>query len=139
MRNRRVLVAAGAIAVGALAIGQCGGDDQGAETGGTAGASDIPVRLADDIPSIVSFRDLSCSLAEDDRQVVVGGIVESSGDATHYVSITVRFVDDQGVRVDIASDSVSDLQVGEAARWEATTYTDDARDVVRCEVSATVG
>ena len=51
----------------------------------------------------------------------------------------MRFVDESGVRVEIASDSVSDLQVGEAARWEASTYTDDAKDVVRCEVSATVG
>jgi len=52
--------------------------------------------------------------------------------------VTVRFVDADGVRVEIASDSVSELLVGESARWEASTYADGAADVRRCEVIATV-
>jgi hypothetical protein len=33
---------------------------------------------------------------------------------------------------------VSDLLVGERARWDATTYADAAAEVRRCEVTATV-
>jgi hypothetical protein len=45
----------------------------------------------------------------------------------------------QGVRVDIASDSVTDLQRGESARWDASVYVDDAADdVVGCIVTTTV-
>jgi hypothetical protein len=122
-----------------VVLAGCGGDDGDGLGVGDGGASAITVDLADDIPSIVSLRDVTCSLAEDGRELVASGVVESSGDATHYVELDVRFVDGDDVRVEIASDSVSDLQVGEAARWEATSYSDDADDVVRCEVSATVG
>ena len=74
----------------------------------------------------------------DDTQLVATGIVSSNGDDTHYVNVEVRFVDGDGVRVELATDSVSDLLVGEAARWNATTYADGAPDVRRCEVTATV-
>ena len=41
--------------------------------------------------------------------------MSSNGDATHYVNLQVRFVDGDGVRVELATDSVSDLLVGEKA------------------------
>jgi hypothetical protein len=47
----------------------------------------------------------------------------------------VRFVDTDGVRVDIGSDSISDLQPDESARWDAVIYSDDAGGVVGCEVT----
>jgi hypothetical protein len=83
------------------------------------------------------LRDVSCRRV-DDTQLLASGVVESQGDDTHYVTVTVRFVDGDGVRVEIASDSVSELLVGESARWVASTYTDGAADVRRCEVTATV-
>ena len=54
------------------------------------------------------------------------------------MSLPVRFVDGNGVRVELATDSVNELQVGGSARWDATTYSDGALDVERCEVTATV-
>jgi hypothetical protein len=47
----------------------------------------------------------------------------------------VRFTDADGVRVEIATDSVSDLQRGESARWSASAYSDEAGDATACEVS----
>jgi hypothetical protein len=47
----------------------------------------------------------------------------------------VRFVDGNGVRVDLASDSVSDLEAGESAQWDASIYNDDDDVVKTCEVS----
>ena len=71
-----------------------------------------------------------------DRQVrVVGTVRNRDGDAEHDVSLAVRFIDGRGVRVDIASDSVSDLQPDETAQWDASIYTDDGDTVERCEVT----
>jgi hypothetical protein len=132
MRARRIVLAA-ALAAGAVG---CGDDepDAGADP---AGDESIEVVVADDTSSIAPLRDVRCRRV-DDTQLVADGIVGSSGDATHYVSVTVRFVDTEGVRVEIASDSVSELLVGESARWEASTYADGAPDVRRCEVTAAV-
>jgi hypothetical protein len=114
----------------------CGGDDDGGPSGSTS--SGIEVVVSDDATPIAPLRDVTCR-REGDTELVASGIVTSKGDDTHYVDIDVRFVDAEGVRVEIASDSVSDLLVGEAARWEATAYADGAADVRRCEVTATVG
>ena len=132
--TRWVLVAA---VVTALAA--CGGDDDGGSTdGGDGSPSGIDVVIADDTSPIARIRDVTCRRV-DDTQLVASGIVSSSGDATHYVSLQVRFVDGDGVRVELATDSISDLLVGESARWDATTYSDGAATVRRCEVTATVG
>jgi hypothetical protein len=40
---------------------------------------------------------------------------KNAGDTTHDITVTVRFIDADGVRVDLASDSVSDLELGESA------------------------
>ena len=113
------------------------GDDDGADAPSDDGGGPIQVKVASDTSPIAPLRDVGCHRV-DDTQLVASGIVESSGDDTHYVTVTVRFVDADGVRVEIASDSVSDLLVGESARWEATTYADGAAEVRRCEVIATV-
>jgi hypothetical protein len=127
-----VLVAATLLAVPA----GCG-DDGGEGDEDAGGAEQIEVVVASDTSSIAPLRQVRCQRV-DDTQLMAGGIVESSGDDTHYVTVTVRFMDEDGVRVEIASDSVSELLVGESARWEATTYADGAADVRRCEVTATV-
>ena len=81
----------------------------------------------------VDARDTACSF-DGDRQVLGSGIVRNAGDKAYHVSITVRFLDADGVRVDLASDSVSDLQQGESARWSASVYVDDPDAVVECVV-----
>jgi hypothetical protein len=118
------------------ALAACGGsDDDGADD--PTSPSAIEVVIADDTSPIARVSDVRCRRV-DDNQLVATGIVESNGDDTHYVNLQVRFVDGDGVRVELASDSVSDLLVGEAARWDATVYADGAKDVRRCEVTATV-
>ncbi len=114
----------------------CGGGDDGTSPDDD-GPSGIEVVIADDTSNIARLRDVTCRRV-DDTQLVASGVVSSAGDATHYVNLQVRFVDADGVRVELATDSVSDLLVGEAARWGATTYADGAADVRRCEVTATV-
>ena len=116
-------------------LSACGDDTTGATPDGEHPAIDVEV--ASDSSPIVPLRDVSCRRV-DDTQLLASGVVESQGDDTHYVTVTVRFVDGDGVRVEIASDSVSELLVGESARWVASTYTDGAADVRRCEVTATV-
>jgi hypothetical protein len=115
----------------------CGGGDDGATPDDDQGPSGIEVVISDDTSNIARLRDVTCRRV-DDTQLVASGVVSSSGDATHYVNLQVRFVDGDGVRVELATDSVSDLLVGEAARWDATTYADGAAEVRRCEVTATV-
>jgi hypothetical protein len=121
-----------------LAVAACGGDDDAASTDGGDGApAGIEVVVADDTSPIARLSDVRCRRV-DDTQLVASGIVSSAGDTTHYVNLQVRFVDGDGVRVELATDSVSDLLVGEKARWDATTYADGAATVRRCEVTATV-
>jgi hypothetical protein len=129
----------GAIVVGVVALlAGCGGSGSDDDTApGTPEAAAIEVVVAPGIPSIVDLSAVRCRRV-DDTQLVAEGIVTSQGDDTHYVSLQVRFVDSDGVRVELATDTVSDLLVGEAARWSATTYADGAPDVRRCEVTATV-
>ena len=129
------MASAGLLAIVVAGVGCGSDDDDGAPASSSSG---IEVAVADDTSSIAPLRDVTCR-REGDTQLVAAGVVTSKGDDTHYVDIDVRFVDGDGVRVEIASDSVSDLLVGEAARWEATVYADGAADVRRCEVTATVG
>jgi hypothetical protein len=129
-RTARSLWALGALPI---LLAACGGDD--ADGGGAA--PEITVAVADDIPSIIRVGDVTCR-REGDTELVAAGVVTSKAEDKQYVSLQVRFVDADGVRVELATDSVSDLQVGESARWDATTYADGAADVRRCEVTATV-
>jgi hypothetical protein len=122
------------------ALGACGGDDDGGgDGGGGGGARELKVEAGDAPPGAVDLKDTTCRF-DGDRQVLASGIVRNVGDkATAYVNVSVRFVDAQGVRVDIASDSVTDLQRGESARWDASVYVDEAADdVVGCIVSTAV-
>jgi hypothetical protein len=114
-----------ALAVGlATAAAGCGGDDDARLLTVTSGTSTGPVIASE----------TSCHF-DGDRQVMAEGIVRNPGENTYYVNITVRFVDADGVRVDIGSDSISDLQPEESARWDAVIYSDDAGGVVGCEVT----
>jgi hypothetical protein len=120
------------VLVGAALGAACGGDDDE-----SADSPSIEVRVAPDVPSIIKISDVTCRRV-DDQQLVAAGIISSASEEEQYASIQVRFLDGDGVRVELASDSVSSLRVGESARWDATTYTAGASDVERCEVTATV-
>ena len=45
---------------------------------------------------------MTCRRVGDTTQLVASGVVSSSGDTTHYVNLQVRFVDSNGVRVELA-------------------------------------
>jgi hypothetical protein len=136
MRANRWAVAA-AVALAVAACGSDGEDPAGSPSASTGSEGQaIEVEVADG-PSLATLSDVRCHRV-DDTQLVADGIVTSKGDDTRYVSLQVRFVDEDGVRVELATDTVSDLLVGESARWSATTYADGAADVRRCEVTATV-
>ena len=117
--------ASGAL-VAALLVA-CGGGDDGPTT--------IEATIDDTEGGLVDVEDVSCRREGD--QLFAAGIVHNRGDTPHYVTINVRFVDGDGVRVELASDSVNDLVTSESAHWEATVFTDDADTVVDCEVAAT--
>ena len=76
------------------------GDDDGADAPSGDGGGPIQVKVASDTSPIAPLRDVGCHRVDD----------------THYVTVTVRFVDADKVRVEIASNSVSDLLVDESAR-----------------------
>lgn len=111
------------LAVAVAAVGACGGGETRTITV-TNGQSTGPI-----VASGTSCR------FDGDRQVTAEGIVRNPGENVYYVNVTVRFVDADGVRVDIASDSVSDLQPNESARWDAVIYSDEGDTVVGCEVA----
>lgn len=119
-----------------LGVSACSGD--GNSPTGTGedkdGGRSIEAKVRTDPPGVIDARDTVCSF-DGERQYTARGVVENAGDSVHHVQISVRFVDDEGVRVDLASDSVSDLEPGEAARWDASIYNDDAESVTTCEVS----
>ena len=124
-----------AVVLATLALGGCSGDD-GAGAGGDPadGGRTLTARVRTDPPGVIDARDTVCSF-DGERQYTASGVVENAGDTAHHVSISVRFIDTDGVRVDLAGDSVSDLEPGEAARWDASIYNDDADNVTACEVS----
>ena len=121
-----------AACVGLLVLTACGGGSN--DSGGGDGARDLQVHVRTDPPGAVVARATTCRF-DGERQYTASGIVKNAGDTTHHVSITVRFLDADGVRVDLASDSVSDLELGESARWDASIYNDDAGAVRSCDVS----
>jgi hypothetical protein len=136
---RRHGVGVVALSVTFVAFVACGGGGTGGRATSTGGggkpkAGAIEVRKADQPLGAVDPTETSCRY-DGDRQLLARGIVRNAGDKSYSVSIAVRFVDAKGVRVEIANDSVSDLQQGESARWDASTYSDDAGSVVACELS----
>ena len=120
------LVRASGAAVVALLVA-CGGDDDEPTA--------IEVAVADTEGGLVDVEDASCRREGD--QLFADGIVRNLGDTPHYVTVSVRFVDGDGVRVELTSDSVNDLVTSESAHWEVTVFTDEADTVVDCEVAAT--
>ena len=65
------------------------------------------------------------------------GVVRNGGDDEHSVNIEVRFVDADGIRIELMSDSVSSLQRGESAHWGVNFYPDHPGDVAKCEITTT--
>jgi catechol 2,3-dioxygenase-like lactoylglutathione lyase family enzyme len=113
----------------ALAGSGCAGDGDG-------GPTSIDATVGDPQGGLVDVEDASCS--RDGDQLLGEGIVRNRGDNPHFVSINVRFVDGDGVRVELTSDSVSDLTTGESARWDVTIFSAAAGEVVACEIVADV-
>jgi hypothetical protein len=109
-----------------LALAACGGDDDDTAT--------LDVDVAETEGGLVEIQGVECR--RDGDQLLASGVARNRGDNPHHVSISVRFVDGDGVRVDLTSDSVSDLVTGESARWDVNLYASAADTVVRCEVSA---
>lgn len=72
-----------------------------------------------------------------DRQVFASGVIKNAGDKEHHVNIEVRFLDADGVRIDLMSDSVSSLERGESAKWSVSFYPDRPDDVVKCDITTT--
>jgi hypothetical protein len=124
---RRLVLIVVLVLIGACNGGGNGGDDP-------TGRQTLKARVRTDPPGVIVARGTTCSF-DGDRKVTASGIVENAGDDSHQVSISVRFIDADGVRVDLASDSVSDLERGESAHWDASIYTDDPGVVRTCEVS----
>ena len=90
--------------------------------------------MRDEGPTPVVASGTACRF-DGDRQVLGEGVVRNRGETAHHVNISVRFVDADGVRMEISSDSVSDLEPGESARWSVSVYVDNADEVAACEVS----
>lgn len=117
-----------------MSFAACGGGDDGEETGGDA--RDIPAEVRTDPPTVIDASKSECHF-DGDRQVFASGVVENAGDKEHHVSIEVRFLDADDVRIDLMSDSVSSLERGESARWDVSFYPDRPDDVVKCEITTT--
>lgn len=81
----------------------------------------------------VTANNVTCNF--DGDRLIAAGVVRNTGEAESYVSIEVRFVDAAGVRIELATDSVSSLQPGESARWDVTSYPTGAAEATACEVS----
>jgi hypothetical protein len=85
-------------------------------------------------PGSVGANDVSCSF-DGDRQLLASGVVRNGGDSESHVAIEVRFVDAKGVRVELATDSVSSLEPNESARWDVSSYPTAAPEASGCLVS----
>jgi hypothetical protein len=120
----RVLVS-GAVVLTVLTA--CGGDDDD-------GPKALETTVAETEGGLVDVEDATCRREDDELRAQ--GVVRNRGDNPHYVTIAVRFVDGDGVRVELTSDTVSDLVTSESARWDVTVYTEAASSVVACEVAA---
>ena len=126
---------AGLVAGLLLVLAACGGGDDNGDGGGEGGGETIQASVRRNSERVIAAEGTACRF-DGDRQVTARGVVRNTGEQPYSVSISVRFLDADGVRVDLASDSVSDLEPGESSRWDASVYSDDGDDVVRCEVSA---
>ena len=85
----------------------------------------------------IGAQNVTCRF-DGERQLLASGVVRNAGAAETYVSIEVRFVDADGVRVELATDSVSALQPGESARWDVSSYPAGASEATGCVVSVDV-
>ena len=132
---RRGLARALATVVAFVLFASCGGGDEGgADEAPSRPAGAIEVRDAGEPLGAVDASQTSCRY-DGDRQLFAKGIVRNAGEKAYHVSLSVRFLDADGVRVEIANDSVSDLKQGESARWDASVYADAAASVVACVLS----
>jgi hypothetical protein len=113
------------LVVAASLLASCGDDD---------GPTSLEATLADTEGGLVDVEDASCRREGD--QLRAEGVVHNRGDNPHYVTVSVRFVDGDGVRVELTNDSVSDLVTSESARWDVNVFTEAADTVVGCEISA---
>jgi hypothetical protein len=121
------------IAVVAVLFVACGGGDDG---DGGSGPRDIPAEVRTDTPAIITSSKTRCHF-DGDRQVFAIGVVKNGGDDENHVNIQVRFLDADGVRIELTSDSVSSLEIGESARWGVSFYPDRPADVAKCEITTT--
>ena len=121
-----------AVALTGAACGN-GDDDADAGTSDDGGATSLDATVREE-GGPIAMTSAACRF-DGDRQMLADGIVRNAGEKAYHVSISVRFLDAEGVRVEIASDSVSDLEPRESARWDASAYSDSAEDARRCEVS----
>jgi hypothetical protein len=114
--------------VAAASFAACGGGDGG------GGSRDIPAEVRTDPPTVIASSKTECHF-DGERQVFASGVVRNGGDKEHSVSVEVRFLDADGVRIDLMSDSVSSLEVGESAHWSVNFYPDHPKDVAKCEIA----
>lgn len=131
---KRALWLAGA----ALVVGGCGGGSGGSSATTTTSSTEASARQLDvkvnESADRVAANNVSCRF-DGDRQLLASGVVRNGGDTESHVSIEVRFIDADGVRVELATDSVSSLEPGESARWDVSSYPADATAAASCVVS----
>lgn len=116
-----------------VALAACGGGD---DDGARGGARDIRAEVRTDPPTVIASSKAECHF-DGDRQVFASGVIKNAGDKEHHVNIEVRFLDADGVRIDLMSDSVSSLERGESAKWSVSFYPDRPDDVVKCDITTT--
>jgi hypothetical protein len=102
--------------------------------GGDDGPAELETTVGDTEGGLVDVEVSSCRREGD--QLRADGVVRNRGDTPHFVTISVRFVDADGVRIELTSDSVSDLVTGESARWDVNIFTEAAGSAVGCEIAA---
>ena len=130
---RRALGLAGTALIIAACSETSSGGTSGTTTTTSASARQLEVNVHES-RSGVSAQNVTCSF-DGDRQLLASGVVRNGGVEKAYVSIEVRFVDSDGVRVDLSTDSVSALEPGESARWDVSSYPSGASEATRCAVS----
>lgn len=119
-----------------MSFAACGGGGNDGEADQAGGARDVPAEVRTDPPSVVAASKTECHF-DGERQVFASGVVKNAGDDEHHVSIEVRFLDADDVRIELLSDSVSSLERGESAHWGVNFYPDRPADVAKCEVTTT--
>jgi len=105
-------------------------------TSTTTPARPLDVNVHESQTGVVA-NNVTCSF-DGDRQLLASGVVRNAGGVEAFVSIEVRFVDADAVRVELATDSVSALQPDESARWDVTSYPSAAAEATGCVVSVDV-